>query len=92
MSERLARETLGKQAILQANALLESYLNFAGMRARSTIAQRELQNAVAAVERKAPSRVNRAATQHLFTIMVHAQQLKNHMEKKKYGKFEVDAS
>ncbi len=50
ITEWLARESLVKPLMEQANRLLENYLNFAGIRQRATQTQRELEYAVAKVE------------------------------------------
>lgn len=50
ITEWLARESLVKPLMKQANRLLENYLNFAGIRQRATQAQRELECAVAKVD------------------------------------------
>lgn len=50
ITEWLARESLVKPLMKQANWLLENYLNFAGIRQRATQTQRELEYAMAKVE------------------------------------------
>lgn len=79
ISERFARETLAQLMMVQADEILQNYLNYANLRVRASNTQRELQNAMAVVERKVPALVPQAATQNLFNMLVNTRQLRNRM-------------
>ena len=65
--------------MVQADEILQNYLNYANLRVRASNTQRELQNAMAVVERKVPALVPQAATQNLFNMLVNTRQLRNRM-------------
>lgn len=79
VSERFARETLAELMMVQADEILQNYLNYANLRVRASMTQKELQNAIAAVGRKVSARIPQAATQNLFNMLINARQLRNRM-------------
>lgn len=79
IAERFARETLAQPMMVQADEILQCYLNYANLRVRASMTQKELQNAMAVVGRKVPARIPQAVTQNLFNMLVNTRQLRNRM-------------
>lgn len=79
IAERFAREALAQPIMVQADEILQCYLNYANLMVRASMTQKELQNAMAVVGRKVPARIPQAATQNLFNMLVSTRQLRNRM-------------
>lgn len=79
IAERFAREALAQPIMVQADEILQCYLNYANLMVRASMTQKELQNAMAVVGRKVPARISQAATQNLFNMLVSTRQLRNRM-------------
>lgn len=79
ISDRLAKEVLGKELVAQADRVLQSYLNYANIRNQTTWARHELQLGLAKSEAKAIAKTKRAAGQNMMNLLMEIAQLKNRM-------------
>lgn len=76
ISDSLARDTLVKPIILEANEILVGYLNFANAKATSGIIHPPLQKLLSATNSETPHTIQ---TQNLLGIMIGARNLRNNL-------------
>lgn len=79
ISDSLARETLVRQIILDANEVLISYLNFANAKSNAGIVRRQLQNSVFPATVQTSQRPSSTQAQNLFNILLNTRNLRNSM-------------
>lgn len=79
ISDSLARETLVRQIILDANEVLISYLNFANAKTNAGIVRRQLQNSVFPTTVQTEQKPQSTQAQNLFNILLNTRNLRNCM-------------
>lgn len=79
ISDNLARETIIRQILFDANESLISYLNYANARSSAGIVRRQLQNSVFPTVSSTTTKPQSTQAQNLFNILLSTRNIRNSM-------------
>lgn len=79
ISDTLARETLVRPMILDANEMLVSYLNFANAKSNTGIVRHQTQDSVYATTSQTTIKPQSTQAQNLFNLLLYTRNLRNNL-------------